>query len=83
MEENVMDAKTPLTTEEKFSVRDAQVNLANIKDQANQQIQNAAQILQMLIDGLAKKRNIPQDGTASFKFDTLEFVNTPRLKAGA
>ena len=70
----VFDINTPLTLEEKFSVRDAQVNLANVKDQANQQLQNAQQVLQTAIEQLAKKRNIPLDGATTFRFDTLEFV---------
>ena len=65
---------TPLTVEEKLSIRDAQVNLATVKDQAAQQIQKAEQILQMTIQQLAIDRKIPFDNSVDFNFGTLAFV---------
>ena len=70
----VPDINTPLTTEEKLSIRDAQVNLATVRDQAAQQIQKAEQILQMTIQQLAIDRKIPFDNSVDFNFGTLAFV---------
>ena len=68
------DINTPLTVEEKLSIRDAQVNLATVRDQAAQQVRNAEQVLQIAIEQAAKKRNIPFDNSVDFNFGTLAFV---------
>ena len=72
--DGIASIATPLTTEEKLSIRDAQVNLATVRDQAAQQVKNAEQVLQIAIEQAAKKRNIPFDNSVDFNFGTLAFV---------
>jgi ribosomal protein S3AE len=60
----------PLTTEQKLAVREAQVQLQNLKDA----VQNANQNVINVITNIGTENGLTKTDNVEFRLDTLEFV---------
>jgi hypothetical protein len=64
-----------LSTEQKFAVREAQFQLNNTKEQAQNAIQSANQNLLNVIEKIASENGLTKDDNAEFHLVNLEFAN--------
>ena len=75
--ENVMASPTsqykPLTIDQKFAVREAQFQLNNTKEQAQNAIQSANQNLLNVIEKIGFEAGLTKDDKVEFHLATLEF----------
>jgi hypothetical protein len=63
----------PLTTDQKFAVREAQFQLTNIKEQAQNAIQSANQNLLNVIEKIGIEAGLTKDDRVEFNLVTLDF----------
>jgi hypothetical protein len=65
----------PLTTEQKFAVREAQFQLTNTKENAQNAINNANQNLLNVIEKIGFENGLTKDDKVEFHLVTLEFTD--------
>jgi hypothetical protein len=65
----------PLTNDQKLSVREAQFQLTNLKEQATIAIQQLEQDLRKTISDIGITNGIPADAKVEFQLATLEFID--------
>ena len=75
--ENVMASPTrqykPLTNDQKFAVREAQFQLTNTKEAAQNAINNANQNLMNVIEKIGFEAGLTKDDKVEFNLVTLDF----------